>query len=153
MPDKPLRCQESRYLMMGYLDGELGQDEAQRLQNHLANCPACRAELEMFESLKKETGAMSYKELPEIYWQNHWDKIYNRVERGIGWVFISLGAVLLLSFGAYHLFHDFFMNPGVSPMVKVGIGLAMFGGIVLFVSVAREKWMLQRVDKYRSVQR
>jgi len=153
MPDKKQFCQQARFLLMGYLDGELNTQQNTELTKHLQECEACRNELKMFESLKKETGAMNYKELPDVYWQNHWDRIYNRIERGIGWVFLSLGAVLLLSFGAYHLFNDFFLNPEINPMIKAGTGLALFGGIVLFVSVAREKWILQRVDKYRSVQR
>ena len=40
-----MNCSDSKQLIMEYLDGELAPAEKQRLDEHLAGCEACRAEL------------------------------------------------------------------------------------------------------------
>ena len=59
MKNKKIRmsCDEARELMFGYIEGELGRDEASRLAAHLMECPECREELEscrkMLDTLEK----------------------------------------------------------------------------------------------------
>ncbi len=52
-----MSCDEARELMFGYIEGELGRDEASRLAAHLMECPECREELEscrkMLDTLEK----------------------------------------------------------------------------------------------------
>ena len=148
-----MKCDEARLLMMGYLDNELTEDEIKALQEHLNSCAKCRAEWESFKELKKETSEMKFKPFPEMFWDDYWENVYNRIERGIGWILFSLGAIILLAFGAYELLEDFFLNPKEPMIEKIGVGLLILGLIVIFVSVLREKLMIRKVDKYRRVLR
>lgn len=153
MNKKGIDCKQAEMLMMGLLDGELNEKQLQEVKTHLAQCPACAANFESYKKLKKETNEMKFKNLPEVYWDEYWQNVYNRIERGIGWIFFSIGAIILLIFAGYELLQEFFLNPAESLSVKIGVGFAGVGFIVLFVSVLREKLMVRKVDKYRSVKR
>ncbi len=148
-----MKCEQARLLMTGYLDGELNEEEIVALRQHLKTCTKCRAEWEMFKKLKEETSQMKFKPFPEMFWDDYWENVYNRIERGIGWIFFSVGAIILLAYGAFELFENFFMNPKEPLIEKVGFGFFLLGFIIVFVSVLREKLMIRKVDKYRRVKR
>ncbi len=42
---KPLTCEKARELMFDYIDGELRAGDRLRLENHIAECEACKCEL------------------------------------------------------------------------------------------------------------
>jgi hypothetical protein len=96
---------------------------------------------------------MRLAKLPEEYWSAYWTNVYNRIERGVGWMFFSIGAIIAVSFAVYESLKQFFDNPEVPLLLKIGISSLLFGSIVLLISVFREKWILRRVDKYRSIER
>lgn len=146
-------CKQAEVLMMGLLDNELSEKQHQDIQTHLAECKACSAKFESYKNLKKDTKKMKFKNLPEVYWDEYWQNVYNRIERGVGWIFFSIGAIILLIFAGYEIFQEFFLNPEEPIGIKIGMGFFGVGLIVLFVSVLREKLMIRKVDKYRSVQR
>ncbi len=148
-----MKCEEAKILMMGYLDGELSPEQKKALEEHLQECAHCREEWEKFSQLKKETEEMKFRPLPEIYWDEYWQNVYNRIERGIGWIFVSIGAIILLVIGAWDLLRDFFLNPREPLIEKVGVGFLILGIIIVFVSVLREKLMIRKVDKYRRIVR
>ncbi len=69
----------------------------------LAANPELQAELEEFRRLKKVTDMMHYADLPDEVWENYWQSLYRKLERGIGWIFLSVGAMVLLGFGLLFL--------------------------------------------------
>jgi len=56
-----MNCHDSKQLIMEYLDGELAPAEKQRLDEHLAGCEACRAEL-----AEQERVIRSVRTLPRV---------------------------------------------------------------------------------------
>ena len=148
-----MKCDQARLLMMGYLDKESRDEEVKALEEHLKTCASCRREWESFQKLKQETSQMKFKPIPEMFWDDYWQNVYNRMERGISWILISVGAILLLAYAAYDLFETFFLNPQEPLVEKIGLGLLLLGLIILLISVIREKMMVRRVDKYRRVLR
>jgi len=92
-----------------------------------------------------------YADLPDVVWENYWHSLYRKLERGTGWILLSLGAVLLLGFGLYHGLHQLYIDPDVSILVKVGV-TALGGGVIfLLVSFVRERLFAYRRDRYREV--
>jgi hypothetical protein len=146
-------CEEMSILMMGLMDNELSESQKAKVMEHLASCEKCSAQYKAFSNLKKETSEMKFKKLPEMYWDEYWDHVYNKLERGIAWIILSLGAILIFSYGAYQMTYDFFLDPTRPLFIRVGTGVFTFGIIVLTVSVLREKLMIRHIDKYRSVKR
>ncbi len=142
-----------RILLSGYIDNELSPDEKQDFEVHLEGCAECRKELESFRKLKEVTGAMKYADIPEQVWEGYWSSLYKRMERGVSWIFISIAAIILLCFGSYHIFIDFFLNSEVPLLLKIGIGCGIFGLIVLLVSILRERLFAKKRDRYDEVSR
>lgn len=146
-------CQQVRILLMALLDGEISLEQEKQVHDHLNKCAACARQYESFVKLKKRTGAMKFKQLSDIYWDDYWNQVYNKIERGISWILISIGAIILLCFAVYDLLENFFYDPSQPVLLKIGTGVMAVGLIVLFVSTLREKIMVRKVDKYRSITR
>ena len=96
---------------------------------------------------------MALPSLPDEMWDAHWGQLYNRLERGAGYVLAGLGAILLLSYGAYQLCREWLGQPGIPIVVRLGCGLVVLGLIVLTVSTVREKLLTHRYDPYKEIKR
>jgi anti-sigma factor RsiW len=53
-----MKCNEVQEHLSAWLDGEVPEGLHQRLADHLAGCPACRAELEILERLDAALGGL-----------------------------------------------------------------------------------------------
>jgi len=138
-------------LMMGALDSELTADEEKDFKTMLANDSDLRKEFEQYKKLKKATKAMKFKAPPPEVWDNYWLGVYNKMERGIGWLIFSIGAVILLTYGGFKMIEAVINDPGLAFIAKVGILLTIGGLAVLFVSVAREKFFTRKHDPYKEI--
>ncbi|MEJ2052855.1 MAG: zf-HC2 domain-containing protein [Calditrichaceae bacterium] len=153
MSKSKLTCEEVSVLMMGLMDDELEDQQKAGVLEHLTFCKKCAAEYKAFSNLKKETSEMKFKKLPEMYWDEYWEHVYNKLERSIAWIILSIGTILLFSYGAYQMTYEFFLDPARPLFIRIATGIFTFGIIILTVSVLREKLMVRHIDKYRSVKR
>jgi hypothetical protein len=142
-----------KIMLSGYIDDELTPDEKREFEAYLKTDAELQKEYETFRKLKEVTGAMKYADIPEVVWENYWARLYRKLERGLGWIFISAGAIILLAFGCYHLVQDFFFDPKQSLVLKIAIGSGLLGVIILLVSVIRERVFAAVRDRYDEVQR
>lgn len=138
---------------MKSLDGEITPEEQRLLDQHLEECASCRREMESFKKLKQETGAMKEHLIPDLAWEDYWHRLYNRLERGLSWILISLGAVILLVYGGYQAVTEIIQTTDMPVVVKWGMLALMAGIALLLVSVIREKLLLRKHDKYKEVRR
>lgn len=146
-------CEKFEFLISGLLDGELDAAEEQLLKEHLLVCDSCRKKHEELLRLKEVTDSVRFKDLPEEIWAGYWKSIYSRIERGLGWILLSVGAVILIAFGFYEFLSQLFADPEVSLLVKIGVSALGLGVIILLVSITRERIFAYRRDRYREVQR
>lgn len=148
-----MKCEEIKPLMMAYLDGEIEEEKKREIEKHVSECESCRREYQSFAKLKEVTDRMKFADLSDELWAGYWKGIYRRIERGAGWIFLSIGAIVLLAFGAYQFFRELFADPNVSWIVKVGVSTCAFGAIVLLVSIVRERLFLCKTERYSEVER
>ena len=151
MNKSKLSCDDIKVLMMGLMDDELDDQQKTQVQEHLASCEKCAEEYKAFNNLKKETSDLKLKKLPEMYWDEYWEHVYNKLERSIAWIIVSIGAILVFSYGAYQMTYEFFLDPSRPLFLRLATGVFTFGLIILTVSVLREKIMIRHIDKYRSI--
>ena len=144
---------DKRELLAGYVDGELSEDEKRAFEQALQQDPQLRDELEEFRKLKEVTGMVRYADLPEEVWENYWHNLYRKLERGIGWILFSVGAIILLAFGVFQLMSELYADPEVPMLVKVGTTTLGLGAVVLLVSFGRQRLFAYRRDRYREVTR
>jgi len=146
-------CQDVKTYLMAYIDGEIDSQKKSEIEKHLSGCEKCIKEYRSFLKLKEVTEKMKFTDLSDELWAGYWKGIYRRVERGAGWIFLSIGAIILLAFGVFQFFKEFFTDPSVSLIVKMGAGAFSLGIIILLVSIIRERLFLFRTERYREVER
>jgi len=149
-----MSCETYQPLITGYLDGELTDEQRGGIEAHLETCEACRQELADLTDLKASLAAIKFTEPTDTELERFWAAVYNRLERGIGWILFSIGAILLLCFGAFRLGEGGVRDPDISLIVKIGVVALLFGAVILFVSLLRERLKVRKKDRYsREVQR
>jgi predicted anti-sigma-YlaC factor YlaD len=140
-------------LLMGYLDSELTELEILRVEQHIKECAECAAELEEFRKLKEVTHDMKVLMPDEKYWEDYWSHVYNRLERRIGWILISLGAILLTSYGLYVGIEELLLRQGIPLLVRIGVIALVIGFCTLLISGLRERLFMAKSDKYERIKR
>jgi anti-sigma factor RsiW len=145
-----MNCDDIRPLIAGYLDGELTPDERARVEEHVGSCPDCARELREQQALKEELDTMSFREPTDAELDRYWQSVYNRLERGVGWLMFTIGAAVVACYGAFILVEETVLDPSVALIFKIGIVALGLGTVVLFVSILRERLAVRRSDRYSS---
>jgi hypothetical protein len=140
-------------LIMASIDGELSGGERGELERLLDEHPALRVEWARFQRVKEVTEAMALRPAPEEVWSDYWASVYSRLERGIGWILFSLGAIVLLSYGAWTGVRELIADATMPWFMKVSLLALTVGTVVLLVSVVREKAFVGRRQRYKDVER
>ncbi len=144
---------EIRKLLAGYVDGELTESEQAKVEKALRENAELRAELEEFQKLKEITGRTTYADLPDEVWESYWESLYKKLERGIGWIFFSIGAIILLGFGLFLCFKGLFTDPNTPLLIKIGVSGLTLGVVILFVSFLRERLFAYKHNRYKRVKK
>ncbi|TET22019.1 MAG: hypothetical protein E3J71_07425 [Candidatus Stahlbacteria bacterium] len=137
-----------KHLLLKVVDGVASDKERQEFLAHIRSCEECRCEYGEFRNLEELMSTIKLKDLSEDARAAYARSLYNRLERGLGWIFLSLGAILLLGFGGFMLIKEFIINPAVSVILKIGVCAVLAGLIVLLVSVLKERLFVRKYDKY-----
>ena len=148
-----MNCQKAIILVSGKLDGELTPQQERELDLHLQSCPVCTKECQELSKLKEVTTDMRFTDLPDRFWAGYWNNIFNRLERGIGWILLSVGAIILTAFGAWELLNKFFLDETIPIILRLGVAVGSLGLITLLVSVLREKLFARKHERYKEVER
>lgn len=140
-----------RQLMMGALDGELSPGDRDELAHVLQHDPVLQQEWQQLQRVKEVTQTMSLRHPPEETWDRYWTGVYRRLERGVAWILVSIGVIVLLSWGVWQAIQDILGDTALPAFIKAGILALIAGTVILLVSVVREKLILRRSDPYKDV--
>ena len=142
-----------RQLMMAEVDREISGKGRLELESALEDDPDLRDELETFQRLKEVTDTMTPLKPPGETWDSYWEHVYRRLERGIGWVLVSLGTITVGTWGLWTLVKEVIQDTTMPVYIRWGVLALLAGGVILFVSVVRERLFLQKSDPYKDVVR
>ena len=134
--------------LSGYLDGELTQQERQRLDLHLADCQDCAGMLRELEDLRERMGQSGLSQKYEDAWREEMDDLGVKLSRGIGWVLLVGAAVIIGGFIVLQVLTD----PGITGTWKFIIGAFYIGLLGLFISVLRQRLLERKTDRYKDVE-
>lgn len=110
-------------LLVKATDGCLTPRERQALDEHLATCAECRAELADFRRVKEVTDAMTTRILADAAIEPPRESAATKVWLGLSLGLVGLGVGVLLGFGAWELWAD----PEVPLILKVALGACALG--------------------------
>ena len=148
----PTTDERARHLITAALDGELSPEERGEFEQMLERHPALLQELERLQRVKEVTESMSLQPAPEEVWKDYWASVYSRLERGIGWILLSLGAIVLVSYGVWEGVNSLIADTTTPWFIKAGLLAVTVGVVVLVVSVLREKLFVWRRQRYKDVE-
>ena len=83
----------------------------------------------------------------------YWASDYNRMERQIGWILFSIGAIIMLFFAGYHLLRGIIEDVNTPLFLKFGILAILAGLVILFVSVLRERIFVNKRERYKEIEK
>lgn len=145
--------QEIKELISSYIDGEVNEKQKKMVENHLKECSECRKEFREMSRLEEVMSQMELKKPPKETWQVYWASIYNRLERRIGWILLSIGAIILIFFGGYKAVEGIIQDQTTPLLLKIGILVAMAGFVILLVSILRERLFVRKRERYKEVEK
>jgi predicted anti-sigma-YlaC factor YlaD len=135
-------------LLSGLVDGELTQQERQRVVLHCKQCEECRQNLAGLRALRERIGKSQLSELGEDKWRETMNESTVQATRGIGWLLFIAGILAIAGVGLY----EFIVEPGMPIWLKL-ILVAIYGGLaVLLFSVLRQRLIERKTDKYKDVE-
>lgn len=130
-----------------YFDDTLSKEEKKELKELTLKNAEIGKELKDMDKLR-EVIDMLEPVNPERDWEEYWDSLYNKLERGAGWVIFSIGAILTLTFFGFQFIKELIRDPQIALYAKIGFIALLLGFIILLVSVVRERITLSKTDKY-----
>jgi predicted anti-sigma-YlaC factor YlaD len=145
--------QKIKKLISSYHDGELDNKDRQVVEEHLKQCLDCRLEFEEMGKFEEVMGKMQFKKPQKEMWEVYWSTIYNRLERKIGWILLSIGGMILLFFGGYKAVEGIIQDPSTPILLKVGILTVLGGVVILLVSLLREQLFVHKRERYKEVEK
>ena len=151
--EKTQRLERARQLMMAALDDELARGEREELDRLLAEDASLRSEWDRLHEVKEVTNVMSLRRPPEETWEQYFESVYNRAERGFAWILLSMGAIVLTGWALWVGLEELWGTTEMPMYVKIAIYATLLGLAVLLLSVIREKLFVRRTDPYKEIQR
>lgn len=134
-------------LMMAALDEECTAEDRLELDALLAARPELAAEWNRLRRLKEVTVTMGLRQPPEEVWDRYRVAALHRAERSLAWLLIGLGAAALGG-TAFWLWLEAWLASDVPLVAKVASVALITGGVLLALSVIRERLFLHRRDPY-----
>jgi len=140
--------QNSKYeLLSGYVDGELTQQEAQKVMLLLDSEPEYKKLHDEMLAMRQEVQSLSLQD-SEL---EHLDKLFQepvaKSSRMFGFALVAVSSVILVGFIMYSVF----INAAIGLLVKTAVGLLGTGSLFLLYSVLRQRLKTTKNDKYNRV--
>lgn len=136
-------------LLSGFIDGELTQQDRQRVQLHIDGCKKCGADVDELRLLRQTVGKARLSRLDDDVWREAMDDTMVKASRGIGWLLV-VGAVLLgAGLGVYELVSS---PSSMSLLEKMIVGGVYGGMLLIFISVLRQRLIERKTDRYKDVE-
>lgn len=148
-------CEQVKMLLMAEKDGEITASQQRELHQKLDNCPncSCLEYWQNFTATEQEMHELKFIEPQEQAWRLYWDNVYNQIERGVGWILASCGAVILILYAVYEIFKELWWSANTPIVIKIGIATLVAGMTIVFVSVVRESLVLRKHDPFERIRK
>jgi ferric-dicitrate binding protein FerR (iron transport regulator) len=139
--------------LMRALDGELDATERAEFESRLADDPDLREEWRRLSRAMEATMGMKLRHPPEEVWDGYWTSVYSRAERGLGWILVSLGVIVVGGWAVWTWIGGLLADTSMPLVVRLGMIAMLTGVVILAISVVRHRINVLRTDPYKDIQR
>lgn len=133
-------------LISGYIDGELTQQDEQRVRIHIEDCDRCRETAHELNTLKEATMTTDF------HVDTQWDETPRSTASGFlrtfGWLMAVIWTVVVIGYGLWQFAKD--TEDLLQVVMVFGLGLG-FG--LVFLSVLIDRVRTHKTDPYRKVKK
>lgn len=136
-------------MLSAYLDGELTQQEAQRVRLYLEDSEDARRQYAELQQLQAATSSLSFGPPPDDRLDELEKSLSVQAPRKAGWGLLAGGVVTLTLL----VIVRFITMPDVPLTWKLIVGGIGVGLALLLGSVARQRWLELPFDRYRGIKR
>ena len=134
--------------LSGYVDGELTQQQRQRVDVHCASCTECARDLRELKELRESIGNARLSNKNQDVWREMMNDTTVKRSRGLGWLLLIGGVLACVGIGVIVFLFDSSIG-----LVEKLIAGAIYGGLgLLFYSVLRQRLIERKTDKYKDVE-
>ena len=140
-------------LMMRALDDELTAEDRAEFDSWLAREPESREEWKRLSRAREVTMGMKLRNPPEEVWDGYWTSVYSRVERGVAWLLVSVGAIIVGGWAIWKWISALLQDTATPAPVRYSMIALFVGLLILLVSVARHRFNVSKSDPYKDIQR
>jgi len=134
--------------LSGYLDGELTQQQRQKVELHLEQCTQCSRLMVDLQELRGRMHGAQLSPVGADQWRENMEDSGVQMSKGIGWVLLIGAALVMFTIIAAH----FLADDSISGFMKFLISAFYLGWAALFVSVLRQRLIERKSDKYKDVE-
>lgn len=142
-------CERIRETLSAYLDGELTQQDGQKVAVHLRGCECCRTVFEDFRRMRDDIRKLEFPRPSDEQWRTMMGGFAFKTTRGVGWLLWIGGAVVLIAYGLY----EFIRDPSIHALERVGVLALILGLVLLFLTVLAERLAALKTDKYKDIEK
>lgn len=140
-------------LMMRALDDELTVEERAEFNSWLAREPESLEEWKRLSRAREVMMGMKLRNPPEEVWDGYWTSVYSRVERGVAWLLVSVGAIIVGGWAIWKWIEALLHDTAMPAPVRYSMIALFVGLLILLVSVARHRFNVRKSDPYKDIQR
>ncbi len=134
---------------MKLLDGEMENAEKALYEEHLRSCEDCKKEMKEIGMIIDWTKELKLREPEDEFWNAYWNGLYKRLERNFGFFLVIIGVIALVIYGIIRAV----TSPEFLTFSGISLALILVGLLIVFISVARERYYERKNDPYRKVKR
>lgn len=142
-------CEPFQILMMGFIDGELNEEDEKRFKDHAYQCPRCAEDLVQYQKLAELTDSIKLKEPADYEWERIHASFAFTLERRFGWFLVITGVLLVLGY----LLYELLMEWEIAAWLRVGVVMGLIGFLVLLISALRQRLRIKKYERYETVKR
>lgn len=142
-----MACDRFQIEGMKLLDGEIGDDERQAYESHVRECEECQRELSDLGRVVTLTNELRLRPPDDAFWNDYWRGVYRRLERGLGFFLLIAGLAVMTIWGVY----EAVTSPQFFTWKGITIAVVLLGLVIIFLSVARERYHESKNDPYKEV--
>jgi anti-sigma factor RsiW len=135
--------------LSAYLDGELTQQEAQRVSVALRHSPELRAKYEDLKRLRDEIRSLDFPAPNDQEWRRIVGQATFKTTRGLGWLLWAGAAAVLTGYALW----EFATDPSIEALERIGVLTMLLGIALVFLTVLWERLGAHKHDKYKDIER